>query len=75
MADIASATVERQAAPHEGQAENRTPGREAVSYKRPLDLFAQINRNLMSFPLARSSTVPESWSKSKTGCWFCDLPR
>ena len=74
MADIASATAERQAATAEGHAENRTPGRKEVRYKRPLDLFAQVNRNLMNFPLARVSTVPASWSKSKTGCWFCDLP-
>ena len=66
--NITSATSERQAA-------TRTPGCERVRLKRPLDLFAQVDRNLMNYPLARDSRVKASWSKSsKTGRWFCDLP-
>ena len=43
--------------------------------KRPVDLFAQVDRNLMNYPLARDLRVKASWSKSsKTGRWFCDLP-
>ena len=43
--------------------------------KRPVDLFAQVDRNLMNYPLARDPRVKASWSKSsKTGRWFCDLP-
>ena len=68
MLNITSATSERQAA-------TRTPSCERVRLKRPLDLFAQVDRNLMNYPLARDLRVKASWSKSsKTGRWFCDLP-
>ena len=50
------------------------PSRERVRLKRPVDLFAQVNRNLMNYPLARDLRVRASWSKSNTGRWFCDLP-
>ena len=28
----------------------------------------------MNYPLARDSRVKASWSTSKTGRWFCDMP-
>ena len=67
MLHIASATADP-------QAESRTPSRERVRLKRRVDLFAQVNRNLLNYPLARNSRVRASWSKSNTGRWFCDLP-
>ena len=68
MLDITSANAERQAT----QVDN--PGRARVRLKRPRDLFAQVDRNLMNYPLARDPRVKAIWSKSKTGRWFCDLP-
>jgi len=68
MLDITSATSER-------QAETRSSGCERVRLRRPVDLFAQVDRNLMNYPLARDPRVKASWSKSlKTGRWFCVLP-
>ena len=68
MLDITSATSER-------QAETRSSGCVRVRLRRPVDLFAQVDRNLMNYPLARDPRVKASWSKSsKTGRWFCYLP-
>ena len=72
MLDITSATAERQADSETSR--NPYSGRERVRLKRPVDLFAQVDRNLMNYPLARDPRVKASWSKSKTGRWFCDLP-
>ena len=68
MLDITSATAERQAA-------TRIHRLRAGPLETAIDLFAQVNRNLMNYPLARQSRVKASWSKSlKTGRWFCVLP-
>ena len=37
--------------------------------------YAAINKNLLNYPLARSTRVHADWRRSKkTGRWLCDLP-
>ena len=65
--NITSATSERQAA-------TRTPSCKRVRLRRPVDLFAQVDRNLMNYPLAIKESKRLGASHRRPGAGSATCP-